>query len=57
MIRNVLRKKAGIVSLVGLLLAGALPSSDALAVDVRLERVPEGGFNPMRSWMHRGGCT
>ena len=46
MIQNGLRTKAGIVSLIGLLWAVVLPSVDALAVDVRPERVPEGGLQP-----------
>ena len=46
MIRNVLRKKAGIVSLVGLLGMAVLSPAAWSAVDVRPERVPEGGLQP-----------
>ncbi len=46
MIRNVLSTKAGIVSLVGLLGMAVLSPAAWSAVDVRPERVPEGGLQP-----------
>jgi hypothetical protein len=46
MIRNVLSTKAGIVSLIGLLGMAVLSPAVWSAVDVRPERVPEGGLQP-----------
>ena len=46
MIRNVVRTKAGIVSLIGFLGMAVLSPAAWSAVDVRPERVPEGGLQP-----------